>query len=169
MVDDDKRLRSAKNNAYALLRSRPRSESEMRMRLRLKRYAPAAIDTVISELKRLGQIDDAKFARYWVESRMHSNPAGDVVLRGELKEKGLGEAIIDEVLAEKAKVYDEYSVALSMAEERFSRFAKLDKRKALKRLYDFLYRRGFAYDTVQRVIDSVVGKSQEGMSGDNEY
>jgi regulatory protein len=146
----------AKNNAYSLLRSRPRSEFEVRQRLKIKGYCHEIVETVVSDLKRLGELDDAKFARLWVESRMHQNPMGDIVLRRELQEKGIGESIIEATLADKARHYDEFKVASIIAGERFRQFAKLDKRKALKRLYDFLMRRGFAFDTVQRVVSEIV-------------
>lgn len=156
-MEKDKVKQRAKNNAYALLRQRPRSEAEIRTRLRLKGYPPEIIDVVVEDLRRTGNIDDAKFARLWVESRMHSNPMGDVVLRHELKAKGVADPVIEAALEEKAKNYDEYELAAEMAAERFKRFKKLDRRKALKRLYDFLIRRGFKYDTVQRVVENVVG------------
>ena len=147
---------NAKKDARALLRARPRSEHELRSRLRLKGHDEAAIDAVISALKRANEIDDARFARLWIESRMYSNPAGDIVLQEELKAKGLGDAVIDAALAEKAGKYDEYKVAMNMAVERFAQLRKIDRRKALKRLYDFLVRRGFNIDTVQRIIDELV-------------
>jgi len=157
---EDKKLQRARNNAYCLLRSRPRSEFEVRQRLKAKGYGSEIVEAIVCELARVGQIDDAKFARLWIESRMHANPAGDVVLRHELKEKGVSDTVIEAALAEKAANYDEYKVAFSIAAEKFPRLAKLDKRKALKRLYDFLYRRGFAYDVVQRVIDDIAAKSR---------
>lgn len=128
----------------------------MRGRLKLKRYDETTIDSVIESLKSAAQIDDMKFADFWVESRMHVNPVGNVVLRRELKEKGVPEPIIEEALQKKSRNYDEYTVALNMAGERFKRLVKLDRRKALKRLYDYLLRRGFDYDIVKRVIDAVV-------------
>jgi regulatory protein len=154
-LEKDKVKSRAKNNAYALLRQRPRSEAEIRTRLKLKGYAVDIIDGVVENLRHTGNIDDAKFARLWVESRMHSNPMGDVVLRHELKTKGVADSIIEAALEEKAANYDEYEVAFSMARERFERLKKLDRRKALKRLYDFLMRRGFKYDTVQRIAEKL--------------
>jgi len=127
----------------------------MRDRLRLKGYPDAVIDEVVSDLKRTGNLDDHKFARFWVQSRMHMNHVGDVVLRHELKHKGVDMGVIDAALDEKAKNYDEYEMAFTMARERFERFKKLDRRKAMKRVYDFLLRRGFAYETVRRVIETV--------------
>ena len=153
---DEKAKTRARNNAYALLRQRPRSVHEIRNRLKLKGYAPGVIEDVVANLERTGDLNDEKFARFWVESRMHMNPAGDVVLKHELKRNGISDGIIEAVLAEKAEKYDEYEVALSMAKDRFERLKKLDRRKATKRIYDFMLRRGFKYDNIRRVIENLV-------------
>ncbi len=158
-MEQDKKLRSARNNAYCLLRSRPRSEAEIRGRLKLKRYDGPTIDAVIESLKKAALIDDVKFADLWVESRMHLNPAGNVVLRRELEAKGVSDPIIEAALRKKDRDYDEYAIAINMAGERFKRLVKLDRRKALKRLYDYLLRRGFDYDIVKRVIDAVMNEN----------
>ena len=156
-MEPDKIKARARNNAYALLRARPRSEHELRERLKLKGYEAPVIDEIVEALRRLGDVDDEHFARLWVDSRMHMNPSGDVILKHELKLKGVSDAIIEAALEEKAKNYDEYEVALHMAKERFKRFKKLDRPKAMKRMYDFLLRRGFAYDTVRRIVENIVG------------
>ena len=144
----------ARNNAYALLRERPRSEAEIRRRLAMKGYGPGIADAVVSGLRGEGLVDDAKFARLWIESRMHSNPAGDVVLRHELKEKGVGDAVIEAALGEKAARFDECAIAAGIAKERFARMKKIERPKAMKRVYDFLVRRGFGFDTVRRAIEA---------------
>ena len=153
---NDKVKARAKNNAYALLRQRPRSVYEVRNRLKLKGYDDDLIEDIVASLKRSGDLDDEKFAKTWVESRMHMNPAGDVVLKHELKGKGVSDSIIEAALNEKAGKYDEYELAFSMAKERFERFKKLDKQKAMKRVYDFLLRRGFKYDNIRKVVDNLV-------------
>jgi len=157
-LEADKVKIRANNNAYLLLRTRPRSEHEIRQRLKLKGYGGAVIDGVIDDLKRTGNIDDAKFARFWIDSRMNMNPMGDVILKHELKLKGVGDSIIEATLQDKAENYDEYEVAFSMAAEKYKRFQKLEPRKALKRVYDFLLRRGFKYDTIRKITEELVGK-----------
>ena len=154
-MEGDKLAAKAKNNAYALLRMRPRSEAELRERLGMKGYEEPIIDAVVEDLRRLGYVDDPKFAKFWVESRMHTNPVGDVMLRRELKAKGVPDPVIEEALAAKAGAYDEREIAKSMAVGRFERFKKMDRRKALKRVYDFLLRRGFAYETVRSVVEEL--------------
>jgi len=153
---NDKVKARAKNNAYALLRQRPRSVCEIRSRLKLKGYNDDLIKDIVSSLELTGDLNDEKFAKMWVESRMHSNPVGDVVLKHELKGKGVSDSIIEAALSEKAGKYDEYELALSMAKDRFERLKKLDRRKAMKRVYDFLLRRGFKYDNIRRVVESLI-------------
>ena len=152
---DDKAKARARNNAYALLRQRPRSVYEIRNRLKLKGYGDDLVEDIVASLKRSGDLDDGKFAQFWVESRMQMNPAGDVVLKYELKAKGISDVIIEAVLSEKAGKYDEYELALSMAKERFHRLKKLDRKKAMKRVYDFLLRRGFKYDNIRKVVENL--------------
>jgi len=155
-LDPEKILARARNNAYALLRQRPRSVYEIRSRLKLKGYADNLIEDVVASLERAGELNDERFARFWVESRMHMNPAGDVVLKHELIRNGINDSIIETVLTEKSENYDEYEIALSMAKDRFERLKKLDRRKATKRIYDLLLRRGFNYENIRRVVENLI-------------
>ncbi len=158
-MEENTKLRAATNNAYCLLRSRPRSEAELRGRLKLKRYDEATIDSVVESLKKIGEIDDRKFAGFWVESRMHANPLGKSAIKRELKFKGVAEPLIQEALDKVSESYDEYEVALNMARRRFNSLAKLDRKKASKRLHDYLLRREFDYDIVKRVIGTLIDEN----------
>ena len=154
--DQDTNRAKGKNYAYRLLRDRPRSRKELEGRLAQKGFDDETIALVLADLTKAGLVDDAKFARFLVESRMHTNPVGDCVLKHQLKEKGIRTSLIEEALKEKAEAYDEYELALAMARERFERLKKLDRRKATKRVYDFMVRRGFNFDTIRRVIDEII-------------
>ena len=160
-MDQDKVRTKALNNAYMLLRIRPRSEREVRDRLKLKGYGSDLVGEIVEGLKKTGEIDDLKFSIFWIESRMHLNPAGDVVLKHELKHKGVEAGVIEAALKHKADNYDEHAIAFSMAEERFRIFSNIDRRKALKRVYDFMLRRGFKYDTVQRILSELTENAHD--------
>ncbi|GAG50789.1 unnamed protein product, partial [marine sediment metagenome] len=73
--------------AYRLFSVRPRSEKELRERLSGKGFGGATACKVISFLKDKNIIDDLRFARLWVESRMRANPKGDMALERELRQK----------------------------------------------------------------------------------
>jgi regulatory protein len=154
-LERDDILHRVKNNAHALLRVRPRSEQELRERLKGKGYDRKVVEAVVDDLKKRGELDDKKFAKFWVNSRKHLKPVGEVVLRHELKTKGVDESVIEATLTDRETAFDEYEVAKKMAEEKFARFRKIHKRKAMKRVYDFLTRRGFKFDVIRDIIEEL--------------
>src|SRR5829696_8066038 len=62
--------------ALVFLGYRPRSEKEVRDRLRRGGYEQDAIDHAISRLHEWRYLDDADFARRWVENRTAHRPRG---------------------------------------------------------------------------------------------
>ena len=139
--------------AYRLLSLRPRSEKELKARLFRKKIDRVTVGSVMSVLKENKAIDDLKFARLWVESRMRTSPKGDILLRKELREKGVETALIDMALSEKKE--DEGSVAKALAVQAAERFEKLPMEKARKKLFDLLVRRGFAFGLVKDIVEEI--------------
>lgn len=90
--------------AAAFLAVRPRSVDETRRRLRHLGYPEAPVSVVIDRLLAFGYLDDAAFARTWVESRDRARPRGESALRRELMLKGIDREVIATVLAERADV-----------------------------------------------------------------
>ena len=78
---------------------------------------------------------------------------------GELRDKGVKSDIVDTAIDEYFKEVDVEDVALSLLRGRINRYRSLDKNKALKRMSDFLFRRGFEgeviWSTVQKVWDEI--------------
>jgi SOS response regulatory protein OraA/RecX len=87
--------------AAAFLAVRPRSMAETRRRLCQLGYPPALVDGVVARLVELGYLDDAAFARAWVESRDRARPRGSAALRQELLRAGVARDVIDQVLDER--------------------------------------------------------------------
>src|ERR671921_2754533 len=83
------------------LEARPRSAAEVRRRLLLHGYRADLVEGAIERLTELAMIDDAAFARAWVESRDRARPRGERALRQELARKGIDSAITDETLDER--------------------------------------------------------------------
>lgn len=80
---------------------RSRSVAEVRRRLTGAGYRPDLIDGAIERMIGLEILDDAAFARAWVESRDRARPRGERAIRSELGLKGVERAIIDAVLADR--------------------------------------------------------------------
>jgi len=85
--------------AARFLETRSRSVAEVRRRLTAAGYRGPLIEAAIGRLVELGLLDDAAFARGWVESRDRARPRGEQALRRELRLKGIDPAIVDGALA----------------------------------------------------------------------
>lgn len=150
-------IEQAYESAVRFLAHRPRSTAEIRRNLKEKEIAPPVIDEVIERLESRGYVDDVAFARYWVSNRQQFKPRGSRALRFELREKGISDPIIDEVLAELDTTDAAYQAGLAKAR----RFRGLDKRTFREKLGAYLMRRGFDYDTVRDVTDQLYSELQE--------
>ena len=136
--------------AYRLLNIRPRSEKELRDRLHRKGFGQTTVNDIIPLLKEKNVIDDYRFAKLWIESRMRRIPKGGILLRRELREKGVSLSVIDKALSEEE--IDEASLARDLAEKKFKTLKGLPKEKVKKKLFDFLARRGINFDTINDII-----------------
>ncbi len=85
-VDDPAEVLAA---AARLLENRSRTTADIRRRLMDQGYPAALIEGAVERLAELGYLDDAAFARAWVESRDRARPRGARALRDELRRKGV--------------------------------------------------------------------------------
>ena len=175
-------------SALNFLSFRPRSVREVELRLRKKGNQPEQIEMVMARLRKVGLVDDREFARFWVGNRMSFSPRGPRLLRSELRQKGVPQEIVDEILAEQTEtqvelqqraeeVAEEYELegdeptpgtdlanALSLARKRLRSYSNLDPQTSRRRLSGFLARRGYGYDVidgVMRRVYSVEGEEVE--------
>ena len=132
---------------------RPRSTKEVTDHLRKKSLDTAARDHAIGRLQELGYLDDAAFARFWVESRDTHRPRGKRALAWELRQKGVADAIIEDALARFAG--DETTLAHEAARKRAAALKTTDPSKFRQQLGAFLARRGFSYEVAGQVVDDL--------------
>ena len=139
--------------AARFLEVRPRSVAEVRRRLRSAGYSAALVEGAVVRLVELGFLDDAAFARAWVESRDRARPRGERALRVELRQKGVGREETDEALGERRDEADSAGEGGASADEaaaerllarRASQLGRVpDPRVRRQRAYALLARNGF--------------------------
>ncbi len=137
---------TAYGRALHFLKFRPRSAAEIERYLEGKHFSLETITTTVNRLETHGLIDDAAFARLFVENRLRFRPRGAYALRFELKSKGISEAIIKTVL----DGYDEERAAWEALLPKIKQWKTLEKKAFQKKAVDFLRRRGFSYATCAR-------------------
>ncbi|MBK7895240.1 MAG: RecX family transcriptional regulator [Candidatus Promineifilaceae bacterium] len=144
-------VEKAKDVALRFIEYRPRSVAETRQHLQKKEYPEAVTEQVLERLQAVGLLDDAAFARYWVDQRETFKPRSKIALQQELRQKGLERNLIDEATAE----VDEADAARQAAEAKARRWASLPQQQFRQKLGAFLQRRGFGYDVVREVTEAL--------------
>ncbi len=147
------------------LEARPRSVSEVRRRLSSAGYRPALVETAIERLTELGFLDDEAFARSWIESRDRAHPRGARALRSELRQKGIADEVVTQVLADRSVAAEgsddtiggaDEAAALHLLERKATFLARAhDPRDRRQRAYVMLVRNGFDSELAWRAAATV--------------
>lgn len=151
ILEEDQLLK-AKEIAQRFLSFRPRTEKEVETKLKEKEFHPHIIQKTIQYLKQIGLLDDKKFAELWLADRASLKPSGVYKLQRELKEKGVPEKIIKEVLSKFENSEQEEKLALKALEKKIALYQNLPLLQKKKKIYDFLVRRGFSFKTIKKVL-----------------
>ena len=114
------------------------------------------IEAVINKLTDLKIIDDERFARFYVENRNRAKGISEKKLRLELRNKGVLDATIQEVLGENEfgeKVRNDKTEIQKMIQKKRRRGYTDDKLK------QYLLRQGFNYDLIVDELNQVTDSS----------
>ena len=145
----------ALDNAWALVSIRQRSKEELKEKLEKKGYAPLSVQNAVEKLHGMNYIDDAKFAKSWVESRIRQGK-GPFIIRFELKEKGISPEIIADVMN-----YDEDTLKLEFDALKTLALKKLEKlktappREQAGKLMGYLASRGFTPEQIENALRDI--------------
>ena len=140
------------NYALRLFNRKDYTEKEIRDRLLKKSQSEDEIDEVIGYLKEKRFIDDVRYTQNYLYFRLKRGYGKRRVVH-ELLRKGIAEDLIDRVLTSE----DEN------AEEVFLKKLKLleGKRNKRKKMFDFMYRRGFNSDKIVELLNKYEVKDDE--------
>ena len=145
-------------SAMRIISIRPHSAAELRRKLLAKGADGATVDRIVTRLTDVDLINDARFARDFVEFGFLRKSWGSRKIRASLGQRGIDRAVIEDALGSP-------DVA-GMEEEAARRF--VDKRlrggdtsvEHARKISAQLVARGFGWDIVSRVIRGV-GESIE--------
>jgi regulatory protein len=160
-VDDPEVVLEA---AARFLEARARSVAEVRRRLGSAGYRTELVEGAIARLVDLGMLDDAVFARAWIESRDRARPRGERALTEELRLRGVDREVIATALEERrrrateataaeepAVTADEAAAERLIGKSRRTLERIVDPRARRQRAYALLARSGFPPDVCARV------------------
>ncbi|MGI8575052.1 MAG: regulatory protein RecX [Egibacteraceae bacterium] len=132
-------------------RARPQTRAELAAKLRAREYDDETIAAALGESYSLGAIDDAAFARAWVEDRGRGRGYATARLRQELRRRQVPDELIEAALGG-LDDRDEFDAGLALARQKAVRYpSDLPTEKIASRLVGFLVRRGYAPGLAQRI------------------
>jgi regulatory protein len=141
-------LRSLEVRAYA--------RSDLARRLLRKGHPRPAVEAAMTRAADLGLLDDAAFARSYVETRATRGRGPSRLVR-DLLAMGVERSVIDRALAAQwPEGSDRAAVPLALAQKRAAQLGTLPRNTKRRRLLAFLARRGFTGREVLELVDRVV-------------
>jgi regulatory protein len=133
------------------LTGRARTRSELATKL-AQREVPADVATrLLDRFEEVGLVDDAAFAREWVEQRQSGRGLARRALAQELRRKGIDDEIVRETLDE-VDPDDEVEAARMLVRAKLRSVRSLDHDKAVRRLVGMLARKGHSSSVAFRVV-----------------
>jgi regulatory protein len=151
----------AMDHALKLLERRLHSARELKRKLTTREYGLSIVEEVIVDLTRLGYIDDERFAKTKALSAAEHKQHGKRRALVELIKSGVKGEVARRALDDVYDSRDTLALARKLAEKQAPRLKHLNPQAARRRLVGMLQRRGFDYDDIQDIIESVLGRSGE--------
>ncbi len=140
----------------------PRTRGELSQDLSRRGVPSELVDSVLDGIEDAGLIDDAQFARLWVESRHRGRGLGRSVLRRELLHRGVEPDFIEDALGH-IDSDAEMSRARELAERRLRALQGCDSVTQRRRLIAYLTRRGYPGSMSSAVVAEVLGSVDRAM------
>jgi regulatory protein len=152
LIQDDLKT-IARDRSFRILGYRARSEHELRDKLFASGLDETTIDSTVEDLKEKKFLSDEQFIMAFVHDKMLTHPIGPLVIKQELKRKGISDELIGQAIEEAFREKSQHEIATELIKRRLSSVTSENKFKARKKLADFLYRRGFGWEIIGAVLD----------------
>ena len=148
-----------------LLTAAPRTRAQLADTLRRRGVPDEAATVVLSRFAEVGLIDDAMFARAWVESRHYGRGLGRRALAAELNQRGVDRSDIQAAVAQLSPE-TELATARALVERRLASTAGQPAHVRIRRLAGMLARKGYPPGLAYRVVrESLEQEGQDQAAG----
>ena len=147
------------------LTGQARSRAELAGKLARKRVPDEVAERLLDRFEEVGLVDDAAFARDWVQSRQAGRGLARRALAVELRRKGVDPEVVSEAVAT-VEPDDERETARELVRRKRRSVERFDQQTQVRRLTGMLARKGYsssvAFGVVREELGEVDGLSSEG-------
>jgi regulatory protein len=121
-----------------------------------KGFSAGIVDEILSFLLENNYINDERFAMQFGKSRIENKKIGKLLLKQELRIKGIEGQTIENSLYLLYKEYNEKEIAIACAKKKLPSYSSNSTEKVMARLARFLQRKGFPSDIVYEVVTLLI-------------
>jgi regulatory protein len=163
----DPRDRAADPEAVArqiclqMLTAAPRTRAQLASTLARRGVPQDAADAVLDRFTDVKLIDDAMFARAWVDSRHHGRGLSRRVLAAELRQRGVAAPEIQSAVG-RLDPEQEYATARALVDRRLAATRGLPAPARIRRLTGLLARKGYPAELCYRVVRAALAEQPDG-------
>lgn len=149
-MSEEERLSEMRRAAMNWLSRRDYARGEMAGRLRRKFGEQSPVEPVLDWLQEKNFLNEQRFAEAFVRSRIERGQ-GEMRIRQEMSQRGLGDELIDQALDEAD--CDWFELARQVHQRRFRRGAGGDRKEKARQLR-FLQYRGFSAEQCFQAVEA---------------
>jgi regulatory protein len=142
---------AARAACLRLLARAPRTRAQLAAALRRRRVPDEIAESVLARFTEVGLIDDAAFARAWVESRYHSRGLARRALAAELRQRGVADGEVRAAVGSLG-TQDEVAAARRLVAKRVAASRGRPLQARARQLLGMLARKGYSAGLAAQVV-----------------
>lgn len=148
-------ISKAYTRALDYLSHQLRTEKEVHDKLRDEEISEDVITATMAHLRELRLLSDEQYAAAYVRTAKRTSDKGPRVIRQKLRQKGVGEQLIDDALAGQFSTDDRLENATELAKKLAKRYHNQAFKTMQQKVRQGLMTKGFDNEIVTAVIDAI--------------
>jgi regulatory protein len=150
---------AARAACLRLLTTAPRTRAQLAAALRRRRVPDEIAESVLARFAEVGLIDDAAFARAWVESRHHSKGLARKALAAELRQRGISDGEV-RAAVDSLGPQDEMAAARRLVMKRIAATRGRPLPARARQLMGMLARKGYSAGLAAQVVREALDQEE---------
>lgn len=146
------------------LTGRARSRRELADKLARKNVPEEIATSLLDRFEEVGLIDDAEFARLWVEGRHSAKGLAPRALAQELRRKGVDDEVAREAI-DQIDLDEQQAMARALVRKKLRSLERFDDATKTRRLVGLLARKGYAPGMAFAIVRDELGAEAEETPG----
>lgn len=138
----------ATKRAMHLLEQQDRTEQQLRTKLQQNHYPPEAVEEAVSYVKSYHYLDDERYARTFIH--MNQEKRSRLRLKQDLMKRGIAKDMIEAQMEQEFSADERKKIQNLLVKKNFA--ADTADRNEVRKMYQFLLRRGFQSSDIKAVL-----------------